>query len=47
MMFEYLSDWEDSVEARKKFSDPEKKRMMLSEEIREGLRITSMLMYYR
>ena len=36
----YLDDWEKAVKERKGFTDEEKKRMMLSQETLEGLRMT-------
>ena len=36
----YLTNWEKSVTARKGFSAPELKRMLLSEETRSGLKLT-------
>ena len=39
----YLKEWEDSVAARPGFTDAQKKRMLLSEETLDGLRVTSKL----
>ena len=36
----YLTNWEKNVAARKGFSAPELKRMLLSEETRSGLKLT-------
>ena len=38
----YLDEWEASVMAREGFSPAEKKTMLLSQETRDGLRMTSM-----
>lgn len=37
---EYLDEWETSVGNRKKFTKAERKKMLLSEETLEGLRVT-------
>ena len=36
----YLDDWEKAVKERKGFTDEQKKRMILSQETLEGLRMT-------
>ena len=36
----YLNEWEKSVEEREGFEKSQKKRMLLSEETRGGLRLT-------
>ena len=42
----YLEDWEKSVNSRKGFDDGEKKRMLLSQETLDGIRMTSMFPSY-
>jgi len=39
----YLNAWEKSVEARKGFTDPEKRMMTLPRETQDGVHFTGML----
>lgn len=42
----YLDEWGKNVFSRKGFSDEEKKRMLLSQETLDGLRMTSMIVLF-
>ena len=42
MTMDYLNDWEKTVNEREGFSKDERKRMTLSQETLDGLRMTGM-----
>ena len=42
----YLSDWEKSVNSRTGYTLAERNKMLLSQQTREGLKITGMAKHY-